>query len=85
VISYLGLLSRAAIDHQPKPIDPPRSAADDPEQTLLTALDQAPADGLSVPELIDLTSMRRTWFYDRLQTHTAAGRARKVARGRWRA
>ncbi|MFD1374228.1 FtsK/SpoIIIE domain-containing protein [Actinoplanes sichuanensis] len=78
-------LSRAAIDHQPKPIEPPRPSADNPEQTLLTALDQAPADGLTVPELIDLTGMRRTWVYDRLQAHAAAGRARQVTRGRWRA
>ncbi|GGN75036.1 hypothetical protein GCM10010112_45830 [Actinoplanes lobatus] len=78
-------LSRAAIDNQLKPIEPPRPTADDPEQTLLTALDQAPADGLTVPELIDLTGMRRTWIYDRLQAHATAGRARQVTRGRWRA
>ncbi|SDT53203.1 FtsK/SpoIIIE domain-containing protein [Actinoplanes derwentensis] len=78
-------LSRAAIDHQPRPIEPPRPSADDPERTLLMALDQAPADGLSVPELIDLTGMRRTWIYDRLQAHATAGRARQVTRGRWRA
>ncbi|GAA4955931.1 FtsK/SpoIIIE domain-containing protein [Actinoplanes utahensis] len=78
-------LSRAAIDHQPKPIEPPRLSADDPEQTLLMALDQAPTDGLTVPELINLTGMRRTWVYDRLQAHAVAGRARQVTRGRWRA
>ncbi|WP_328518350.1 hypothetical protein [Actinoplanes sandaracinus] len=78
-------LSRTAIDHQPKLIEPPRPQADDPEQTLLMALDQAPADGLTVPELIDHTGMRRTWVYDRLQAHATAGRARQVARGRWRA
>ena len=77
--------SRAAIDHQPKPIEP-RPSADDPEQTLLMALGQAPADGLTVPELITLTGMRRTWAHDRLQAHAAAvGRARQATRGRWRA
>ncbi|GAA1616718.1 hypothetical protein GCM10009828_051250 [Actinoplanes couchii] len=78
-------LSRAAINQQPRPIEPPGPSVDDPERALLMALDQAPTDGLSVPELIDLTGMRRTWVYDRLQAHAAAGRARQVARGRWRA
>ncbi|GAA4953337.1 FtsK/SpoIIIE domain-containing protein [Actinoplanes utahensis] len=77
-------LSRAAIDHQPKPIEPPRPAADDPEQTLLTVLDQAPADGLTARELIDLTGMGRTWIYNRLQAHATTGRARQVTRGHWR-
>jgi DNA segregation ATPase FtsK/SpoIIIE, S-DNA-T family len=78
-------LSRAALEQQPQAIEPPRTGADDPEQTLLTALDQAPDDGLTVHELIELTGMRRTWVYDRLQALAAAGRARQVSRGRWRA
>jgi S-DNA-T family DNA segregation ATPase FtsK/SpoIIIE len=78
-------LSRAAIDHQPRVLEPPARAAVDPEQALLNALDQAPDAGCTVPELIDATGMQRTWVYDRLQALAAAGRARQVTRGRWRA
>jgi S-DNA-T family DNA segregation ATPase FtsK/SpoIIIE len=74
-------LSRAAMEQRPPAIE---AAADDPEHTLLMALSQAPDDGLTVPELMDLTGMRRTWIYDRLQEHAAAGRARQVTRGHWR-
>ncbi|MEV6302425.1 FtsK/SpoIIIE domain-containing protein, partial [Actinoplanes sp. NPDC051861] len=78
-------LSRAALDRQPKAIDPPRAQPSDPERTLTMALDQAPDGGLTVPELIDLTGMKRTWIYDRLQALAAAGRAQQVTRGHWRA
>ncbi|SNY25834.1 FtsK/SpoIIIE domain-containing protein [Paractinoplanes atraurantiacus] len=78
-------LSQAAIDGQPRAIGSPSIGADDPEQALLTALGSAPDDGLTIPELIDATGMRRTWIYDRLQALAAVGRARQVARGRWRA
>jgi S-DNA-T family DNA segregation ATPase FtsK/SpoIIIE len=57
----------------------------DPELTLWTALRDAPDHGLSVPELMRLTGMRRTWIYDLLQAHANADRARQVSRGRWRA
>jgi DNA segregation ATPase FtsK/SpoIIIE, S-DNA-T family len=57
----------------------------DPELTLWTALRDAPDHGLSVPELMRLTGMRRTWIYDRLQAHANADRAGQVSRGRWRA
>jgi S-DNA-T family DNA segregation ATPase FtsK/SpoIIIE len=57
----------------------------DPEQTLWTALRDAPDDGLSVPELMHRTGMRRTWIYDRLQAHANADRAQQVSRGHWRA
>jgi DNA segregation ATPase FtsK/SpoIIIE, S-DNA-T family len=57
----------------------------DPEQVLWDALRGASDDGLSVPDLMRHTGMRRTWIYDRLQAHAASGRARQVARGRWRA
>jgi S-DNA-T family DNA segregation ATPase FtsK/SpoIIIE len=83
-------LSRAAIDRAAQPISPTEivdaSPADDadPERALLMALDQAPDDGLTVPELMHLTGMRRTWVYDRLQAHATSGRAQQVARGRWR-
>ncbi|WP_433375105.1 FtsK/SpoIIIE domain-containing protein [Actinoplanes sp. CA-142083] len=78
-------LSRTAIDQQPRALEPPARGADDPERTLLTALGTAPDEGLTIPELIDATGMRRTWVYDRLQALAAAGRALQVARGRWRA
>jgi S-DNA-T family DNA segregation ATPase FtsK/SpoIIIE len=78
-------LSRAAIDHQPRAIASPPAVGNDPELELLTALDEAPDEGLTIRELIGATGMRRTWVYDRLQALAAAGRARQVARGRWRA
>jgi S-DNA-T family DNA segregation ATPase FtsK/SpoIIIE len=57
----------------------------DPEQALWDALLNAPDAGLSVPELMQLTGMRRTWIYDRLQAHPSGDRATQVSRGRWRA
>jgi DNA segregation ATPase FtsK/SpoIIIE, S-DNA-T family len=77
-------LSQAAIGHQPRAIDPPPTTGENPEQKLVTALAEAPDDGLTVPELIDATGMRRTWVYDRLHALAAAGRVRQVTRGRWR-
>nr|BFE65917.1 hypothetical protein GCM10020063_104430 [Dactylosporangium thailandense] len=55
-----------------------------PEVTLQMALRDAPSDGLSVPELMHFTGMRRTWIYDRLQQYVQEGRAAQVTRGRWR-
>jgi DNA segregation ATPase FtsK/SpoIIIE, S-DNA-T family len=57
----------------------------DPEQALWAALLNAPDAGLSVPELMQLTGMRRTWIYDRLQAHASGDRATQVSRGHWRA
>ncbi|GAA3271479.1 cell division protein FtsK [Dactylosporangium vinaceum] len=56
----------------------------EPEITLQMALRDAPSDGLSVPELMHFTGMRRTWIYDRLQQYVQDGRAAQVARGRWK-
>jgi S-DNA-T family DNA segregation ATPase FtsK/SpoIIIE len=56
---------------------------DDPDEALWTALCTAPEAGVSVPELMITTAMGRTWIYDRLQSHAAAGRAEQVSRGRW--
>ncbi|HET6480742.1 MAG TPA: FtsK/SpoIIIE domain-containing protein [Actinoplanes sp.] len=78
-------LSRAAIDVHPKAIEPQRTTGNHPERILLTALDDAPQDGVKIPELMKITGMRRTWIYDRLQALAAAVRARQVTRGRWRA
>jgi S-DNA-T family DNA segregation ATPase FtsK/SpoIIIE len=57
----------------------------DPDVTLWTALSEAPDEGHSVPELMMITGMGRTWIYDRLQSHASADRATQVSRGRWRA
>ena len=57
----------------------------DPESALWDALCAAPETGVSVPELMMITGMGRTWIYDRLQSHAAAERAEQVSRGRWRA
>ncbi|WP_246613802.1 FtsK/SpoIIIE domain-containing protein [Paractinoplanes bogorensis] len=78
-------LSQAAIDRPSRALEPPKAPTADPESALLSALDEAPDGGLAIPELIKATGMRRTWIYDRLQAHAAAGRARQVARGRWKA
>jgi len=78
-------LSRDAVDRT-QPTDVTTSAdTANPERTLLMALDQATDDGLTVPELMHLTGMRRTWVYDRLQALATAGHARQVTRGHWRA
>jgi S-DNA-T family DNA segregation ATPase FtsK/SpoIIIE len=80
----LDALSQAAIDN---PVSRPTAIATgpDPEQSLVTALANAPEEGLGIADLMRLTGMGRTWIYERLQAHTAAGQARQVARGRWRA
>ena len=57
----------------------------DPDTALWAALRTAPETGVSVPELMMTIGMGRTWIYDRLQSHAAAGRAEQVSRGRWRA
>lgn len=57
----------------------------DPDGALWSALCTAPEMGVSVPELMMITGMGRTWIYDRLQSHAAAQRAEQVSRGRWRA
>ncbi|HZO64474.1 MAG TPA: FtsK/SpoIIIE domain-containing protein [Kribbellaceae bacterium] len=79
-------LSRDAIDQASEPVQPTEVVgATDVEEALLMALSQAPDNGLTVPELMHLTGMRRTWVYDRLQALAAADRARQVTRGHWRA
>jgi S-DNA-T family DNA segregation ATPase FtsK/SpoIIIE len=55
-----------------------------PEQALQDALRTAPDTGLSVPDLMTLTGMGRTWIYDRLQSLAVNGHAKQVSRGRWR-
>ncbi|NMO50935.1 cell division protein FtsK [Actinoplanes sp. TBRC 11911] len=81
----LDALSQAAIDHRPHALESPTKSGDDPERALLTALAEASDEGLTISELIEATSMRRTWIYDRLQALAATDGARQVSRGRWRA
>ncbi|WP_245908174.1 FtsK/SpoIIIE domain-containing protein [Pseudosporangium ferrugineum] len=80
----LDALSQAAIDN---PVSRPAEIATgpDPEQALIAALAGAPDEGLRVADLMRLIGMGRTWIYERLQAHAAAGHARQVTRGRWRA
>jgi S-DNA-T family DNA segregation ATPase FtsK/SpoIIIE len=65
------------------PITMPATASDDPNVILADALHRAPDTGMSVPDLMAITGMGRTWIYDRLQELAAQGRATQVARGRW--
>ncbi|CAG6393144.1 FtsK/SpoIIIE domain-containing protein [Actinacidiphila cocklensis] len=85
----LDALSAAALDgDEPEPddvVDAEIVTDADPELTLWTALRDSPDEGVSVSDLMNITEMGRTWIYDRLQAHARAGRARQVARGRWRA
>ena len=57
----------------------------DPEAVLWQALQDAPAEGITVADLITVTAMGRSWVYYRLAEHAAAGRALQVSRGCWRA
>lgn len=65
--------------------DPEGRHAADPEAALMDALVAAPADGVTVPELVIATRMSRPWVYLRLREYADAGRVVQVARGRWRA
>ena len=50
---------------------------------LWTALQNAPAQGSSVKDLMNATGRGRTWVYARLQSFAAAGRVTQISRGRW--
>jgi DNA segregation ATPase FtsK/SpoIIIE, S-DNA-T family len=80
---FLDALSANAIENEVEPTEVVDES--DPELDLWTALRDAPDEGLSVPELMQLTGMRRTWIYDRLQAHANGERATQISRGRWRA
>ena len=78
----LDLLSADALDGEEDENNADGMVTDaDPEGVLWEALRDAPKNGLSVPELMKHTGMRRTWIYDRLQTEDVS----QVSRGRWRA
>ncbi|GAA0264771.1 FtsK/SpoIIIE domain-containing protein [Cryptosporangium japonicum] len=61
------------------------SAPADPAQALWSALLAAPTTGVSLPDLMTVTGLGRSWIYARLHEHANAGRAYQVTRGRWRA
>ena len=63
----------------------PDSTVDTPDALLWQALQNAPAEGISVADLMTITGMGRSWVYYRLAEHAAADRALQVARGCWRA
>jgi S-DNA-T family DNA segregation ATPase FtsK/SpoIIIE len=60
------------------------SAENGPEALLWAALSMAPAEGITVPELVDQTGMSRPWIYQRLRDLVRDGQAAQVTRGRWR-
>ncbi|WP_327089233.1 cell division protein FtsK [Nonomuraea sp. NBC_01738] len=57
----------------------------DAENALTDALENAPADGASMDDLMRLTGMGRRWVYYRLDELTRADSVAQVSRGRWRA
>jgi S-DNA-T family DNA segregation ATPase FtsK/SpoIIIE len=59
--------------------------ADNPESILWAALSLAPAEGITVPELVEQTGMSRPWIYQRLRDLVHSGQAAQVTRGRWHA
>ncbi|MBB6476619.1 cell division protein FtsK [Sphaerisporangium rubeum] len=61
------------------------TASHDAENTLWTALRDAPGEGMSIEDLMRQTGMGRSWVYYRLQEHARSGRVAQVSRGRWRA
>ncbi len=56
-----------------------------PEIALWIALRRAGNEGISVSALVKFTGKGRTWVYERLREHIAAGRAVQTRRGHWRA
>ena len=67
----------------PTDLDDLTGDSGDPEFVLWTALQNAPAEGSSVKDLMAATGKGRTWVYARLQTLAADGRVTQISRGRW--
>jgi S-DNA-T family DNA segregation ATPase FtsK/SpoIIIE len=82
-------ISLQAIQAQNQPDEPTQDhhngTGNNPETILWAALSLAPADGITVPELIDQTGMSRPWIYQRLRDLVRSGQAAQVTRGRWHA
>jgi hypothetical protein len=62
--------------------DPPEE--NHPEFILWTALSLAPDEGISVPDLVDITRMSRRWVYYRLRELASVGHVVQTTRGQWR-
>lgn len=56
----------------------------DPDRLLWDALTAAPEEGVTVPELVELTRLSRPTIYRRLREYADTGRAVQVGWGRWR-
>ncbi len=72
---------------QPTSSEPAQSEEDDadPAKVLCAALERAPVEGVSVPDLVAATGRSRRWVYYRLRTLAVEGRAEQTERGGWRA
>jgi S-DNA-T family DNA segregation ATPase FtsK/SpoIIIE len=71
---------------QAEPADePPTDLTTPPDEMLWAALTFAPADGTTVPDLVNATDMSRPWIYLRLRELLTRGQVVQVSRGRWRA
>jgi DNA segregation ATPase FtsK/SpoIIIE, S-DNA-T family len=57
-----------------------QSPDDDPEAALRAALSAAPAEGISVAELVAITRMSRRWIYYRLREFAADGHVEQTPR-----
>jgi S-DNA-T family DNA segregation ATPase FtsK/SpoIIIE len=68
----------------PTDSDDVSSAEGAPEAILWAVLSLAPADGATVPDLMDATGMSRPWIYLRLRELAEERRVTQVSRGRWR-
>lgn len=78
--------SRPTLDTVTAPVlHLPRADTGEPDRVLTDALDRAPAEGISVPELVTATGRSRRWIYYRLRELAAEGRAEQTDRGGWRA
>jgi hypothetical protein len=55
-----------------------------PDAMLWAALSLAPAEGVTVPDLMAETRMSRPWVYQRLHDLSQRGQVTQVSRGRWR-
>lgn len=55
-----------------------------PERLLLDALRDAPEQGITVPELMNITGKPRRWVYRRLEQLNRTGHAQQISWGHWR-
>jgi hypothetical protein len=82
----LDAVSRDSIRHTPEPAATDEEHTDGtPEEMLWAALSLAPAEGVTVPDLVQYTGMSRPWIYLRLRELLDQGQVSQVTRGHWRA